>query len=227
MRKQGTVIRWDEVKGFGFINSPQSSAQLFFHIRDWRGGTTPTAKLLVSFEEIHVGGKGPRAMDVRPEDGQSSALKPQQHKAPRQAAQTASPPHRSQASRRASPSRQETPALPTLTLMLVWTGLLVAGVALGRLNWLFLPAAFILNLVTFYVYWRDKYAATKGAWRTKEDTLHLFGLLGGWPGAWFAHQILRHKSVKQAFRHVYWTTAILNVVALGAWVLLPWLPLPQ
>ena len=115
--------------------------------------------------------------------------------------------------------------MPAFTLMLIWVGLLIAGVALGRLSWIFLPAALVLNLVTFFVYWQDKFAATKGAWRTAEDTLHLFGLLGGWPGAWFAHQILRHKSAKQAFRHVYWTTAILNVIALGGWVLLPWLPL--
>ncbi|MGM9426419.1 DUF1294 domain-containing protein [Hydrogenophaga sp. MI9] len=129
--------------------------------------------------------------------------------------------------RRAQAARTKAPAWPAFTLMLVWAGLLIAGVALGRLGWLFLPAALLLNLVTFFVYWRDKFAATKGAWRTPEDTLHLFGLLGGWPGAWFAHQILRHKSAKQAFRNVYWMTAILNVIALGAWVLLPWLPLPH
>lgn len=110
--------------------------------------------------------------------------------------------------------------------MLVWAGVLVAGVVLGRLSWLLLPAALVLNLLTFYVYWQDKFAATQGTWRTKEDNLHLFGLLGGWPGAWFAHQILRHKSAKQSFRSRYWTTAIVNVVAVGVWVVLPWLPLP-
>jgi uncharacterized membrane protein YsdA (DUF1294 family)/cold shock CspA family protein len=227
MRKQGTVTRWDEVKGFGFIHNPQAGNQLFFHIRDWRGSATPSARLQVSFEEIHVGGKGPRAMDVRPESDRPAAPAPSNHKVTPQAVHTAGPPHRGQAPRRARPSRQDTPALPALALMLVWTGLLLAGVALGRMGWLILPAAFILNLVTFYAYWRDKFAATQGAWRTKEDTLHLFGLLGGWPGAWFAHQILRHKSVKQAFRNVYWTTAIVNVIALGAWVLLPWLPLTR
>lgn len=109
--------------------------------------------------------------------------------------------------------------------MLLWLGFLVGGVVLGRLNWSILPVAMLLNLATFYLYWQDKFAASKGRWRTAEDTLHLFGLLGGWPGAWFAHQILRHKSAKQAFRNVYWTTAVVNVIVLGAWVTLPWLPM--
>lgn len=227
MRKQGTIIRWDDTKGFGFIESPQSSAQLFVHIRDWRGGSKPEANLRVSFEEIHVGGKGPRAMDVRPES-ERTATPPQSQRAHSQTA-THAPrrPQGSHSQRRHSSPQQATSALPAFIWMLIWLGLLIAGVALGRLGWLFLPAALVLNLVTFFVYWKDKFAATKGAWRTAEDTLHLFGLLGGWPGAWFAHQILRHKSAKQAFRNVYWMTAILNVTALGAWVLLPWLPLPR
>lgn len=227
MRKQGTIIRWDDTKGFGFIESPQSSAQLFVHIRDWRGGSKPETNLRVSFEEIHVGGKGPRAMDVRPASERTATPTQSQRATSRTATHAPRRPQGSHSQRRHSSPQQATPPLPAFALMLVWLGLLIVGVALGRLGWLFLPAALVLNLVTFFIYWQDKFAATKGAWRTAEDTLHLFGLLGGWPGAWFAHQILRHKSSKQAFRNVYWMTAILNVTALGAWVLLPWLPLPH
>jgi uncharacterized membrane protein YsdA (DUF1294 family) len=39
-----------------------------------------------------------------------------------------------------------------------------------------------------------------GKWRIKEDTLHVWSLAGGWPGAWFAQQVLRHKSRKESFR---------------------------
>ena len=49
MKKQGAVVRWDDAKGFGFIHSPSSSAQLFFHIRDWRGSAAPTPNQRVSF----------------------------------------------------------------------------------------------------------------------------------------------------------------------------------
>ncbi|WP_342352801.1 DUF1294 domain-containing protein [Psychrosphaera saromensis] len=57
----------------------------------------------------------------------------------------------------------------------------------------------------------DKSAAKKGRWRTKESTLHLLSLAGGWPGAYFAQNILRHKLRKKPFKVVYWITVLLNV----------------
>lgn len=35
MQKQGTVIRWDATRAFGFIRSPDTSADVFFHVRDY------------------------------------------------------------------------------------------------------------------------------------------------------------------------------------------------
>ena len=46
----------------------------------------------------------------------------------------------------------------------------------------------------------------------------LLALLGGWPGAWAAHQVLRHKSRKVAFRAMYWATVVLHCAALGGWL---------
>jgi cold shock CspA family protein len=66
MRKQGTVVRWNGTRAFGFIKSDQTPADIFFHLRDFSGALVPTEGLQVGFEEIHVGGKGPRAMHVRP-----------------------------------------------------------------------------------------------------------------------------------------------------------------
>jgi uncharacterized membrane protein YsdA (DUF1294 family) len=84
--------------------------------------------------------------------------------------------------------------------------------------WWVLPASVLLNLATFFVYWQDKNAAQTGRWRTKEETLHLWGLAGGWGGAWFAQQVLRHKSVKASFRAAYWLTVMVHCGAvLGAW----------
>lgn len=58
MRKQGTVFRWDPAKGFGFIRSPDTDQDIFFHVRDYRGHAAPGEGEPVWFEEIHVGGKG-------------------------------------------------------------------------------------------------------------------------------------------------------------------------
>lgn len=66
MQKHGTVIRWDAARAFGFIRSPGTAADVFFHLRDYQDSAAPREGLPVIYEEIHVGGKGPRAMAVRP-----------------------------------------------------------------------------------------------------------------------------------------------------------------
>lgn len=206
MKKQGTIVRWDAARGFGFIRSASVSADVFLHVRECRG-FTPQQGLLVSFEEIHVGGKGARAMAVQAA-GAAATRTAARHAAPRTDRRSA---------RRAAPS-PAAPAAPALLLMLAWAALIGWGICIGRLPLLAVGAALLLNLLTFFVYWLDKYAAQKGRWRTAENTLHLFGLLGGWPGAWFAQQLLRHKSSKASFRAAYWGTVVLHGLVLAAWV---------
>ncbi len=77
-----------------------------------------------------------------------------------------------------------------------------------------------LSAITFLAYAFDKSKAQRGAWRTQESTLHLFALMGGWPGAAIAQQVLRHKSQKKEFRARFWFTVIVNVGVL-LWLLSP------
>jgi uncharacterized membrane protein YsdA (DUF1294 family) len=83
--------------------------------------------------------------------------------------------------------------------------------------WL-LAASLALNLATFFLYAHDKHRAGRGGRRIPENTLHVWSLAGGWPGAWLAQQVLRHKSAKLSFRVVYWGTVALHCSAL-AWAL--------
>lgn len=79
----------------------------------------------------------------------------------------------------------------------------------------------ILSLSTFIAYAIDKTAARRGTRRTRERTLHLMALAGGWPGGFMAQRILRHKSRKESFQLVFWTTVVLHcAVAWLAWRLL-------
>lgn len=71
--------------------------------------------------------------------------------------------------------------------------------------------AALLSVLTFGVYAWDKWAARRGARRVRERTLHLLALLGGWPGAWMAQRLLRHKSSKASFRRVYRVTVALHL----------------
>lgn len=68
----------------------------------------------------------------------------------------------------------------------------------------------VVSLVTFVLYAVDKSAARKGGRRTRESTLHLFSLAGGWPGALIAQHNLRHITRKRSFRVVFWVTVLMN-----------------
>jgi uncharacterized membrane protein YsdA (DUF1294 family)/cold shock CspA family protein len=203
MKKQAIIIRWDAARGFGFMRAPDTSADVFFHVKDWAGGgERPVEGLSVVYEEIHVGGKGPRGMAVRPMALDRAPASPQARNRPRT-------------------GRIDTHPAPVLLLMLAYAALVAWSVGSGRLPLGLVLAALLLSFVTFFAYWRDKSAAQRGAWRTPEQTLHLFGLLGGWPGAWFAHRLLRHKSRKPSFRAIYWGTVTAHCAALLAWLVFP------
>ena len=72
----------------------------------------------------------------------------------------------------------------------------------------------LMSLVTLALYWCDKRAAVSGAWRTSERTLHLFELLGGWPGALVGQRKLHHKSSKASYQVEFWIVVVLNVLGL-------------
>lgn len=71
-----------------------------------------------------------------------------------------------------------------------------------------------MSLLTLATYAFDKWAAIKGWSRVREDTLHAMALLGGWPGAWAAQRLVRHKTRKQPFRSVFWITVLVNMTGL-------------
>lgn len=82
-----------------------------------------------------------------------------------------------------------------------------------------LGAYALVSLVTFISMAADKHAASRGARRTPERTLHLLELLGGWPGSLAAQRLLRHKNRDVRYQIVFW----LVVAAHGAfWVGAAW-----
>lgn len=213
MKRQGRLVRWEADRGFGFIRSPEVSADVFVHLRDFSDRQSkPQVGMELSFEEIHVGGKGPRAVAVQAVSAVASRTAPKH---------TPINSHRRPASRRSNPRRSSTSepsASWGLLFLLAYGVLLGASVWSGRLPMLVLGVIPGLSLLAFFAYAFDKSAAQTGRWRTKESTLHLLALAGGWPGAWAAQRLLRHKSSKQSFLMVYRATVVLHCAAVLAWV---------
>ena len=76
----------------------------------------------------------------------------------------------------------------------------------------------VMSVITFIAYVLDKRAAIKGRPRTPESTLHIFELLGGWPGAFAAQRFVRHKNAKLSFQILYWLIVALHVAAWVTWL---------
>ena len=68
----------------------------------------------------------------------------------------------------------------------------------------------VMSIIAFLAYGLDKRAATGGAWRTAEKRLHLWSLLGGFPGAWAGQRVFRHKNRKRKFMTIFWLTVLLH-----------------
>lgn len=191
MRFEGTLTSWNDERGFGYIESTQGGEPIFVHVSAWpRRGGRPQLKQAVSFE-VEVGPKGKRARNVQ--------LQPMRRAA--------------RPSERARHAQWGTASLFAIPAFLVVYTLLAA---LWRLPLWVAGLYLVLSVATYLVYVADKSAAARGSWRTSERGLHALALAGGWPGALLAQQILRHKSTKQAFRQMFWATALLNVVGLVA-----------
>lgn len=105
------------------------------------------------------------------------------------------------------------PHVMAIAFMLV----VLAAVLMSAIPMPILLGYLVASSTTFGAYALDKVAAERGAWRTSEGTLHLLALAGGWPGAMIAQNSLRHKTRKQPFRTIFWTTVVLNCTAF-AWL---------
>ena len=99
-------------------------------------------------------------------------------------------------------------AFTVVTSLVVVAGLLVLPLmALHRrgldLRW---AGAYglVVSALAYWAYARDKHRAQDGEWRISEAQLHLWELLGGWPGAWIAQRRLRHKCSKGSSQFVFW-----------------------
>ena len=99
---------------------------------------------------------------------------------------------------------------PFYLSILFLTFLILANV-IGDFPQKLLLSYLCFSVITFFAYVVDKSKAKRGAWRIQESTLHFFALIGGWPGAGIAQQLLRHKYKKRKFLIVYWFTVMINI----------------
>lgn len=78
------------------------------------------------------------------------------------------------------------------------------------------------SFIAFILYGIDKRRTIKNQPRVSERTLHLLSLLGGWPGAYLATRLFRHKTLKITFRFVFWLIVALHLAIIAYGVRSGW-----
>lgn len=207
MRKSGTVVRWQESRGFGLIRGSDAPTDVVFRGRDFEG--TPAQGLAVEYDEVVLGGRAVHALAIRVADAAMAAASPQARRA--SAPPVATP---------ARPPRKRRGATPVLLGIVAWFGLFVGATVAGRLAVPVLLALPIYNLFVFFLYWHNRHARSRGATHIPEDALHVLAALGGWPGAWLAQRLLRYQPATAWFDRAFWIAVGVNVVGVLAWLFL-------
>ena len=188
MRLAGRVTEWNDDKSFGFVAPNGGGERAFVHVNEFQRGSR------------------------RPTNGDLiSYLLAKDQRGRLNARQIRHAGERIQVKQ--TPSR-----VPRATIGAAVLALVAALAAMQIVPVLFAGAIVGVSALAYGMYCLDKSAAQASRQRTPESTLHFVSLIGGWPGALIAQQQFRHKTIKQPFQTVFWTTVLFNIV-LVAWLL--------
>jgi uncharacterized membrane protein YsdA (DUF1294 family)/cold shock CspA family protein len=184
MKFQGKVLNWNDDKGFGFVEPNGGGKRAFVHIKAFKARSRrPVNGDVIIYELIRENNRY-KAENIKfARDAKSSNKQGKLRKGN---------------------------FFASAFISLFCLGLLVS-VFTGKLPLIIAGLYIVMSLITFITYAIDKSAAQNGRWRTRESTLHIFALAGGWPGAFFAQTKLRHKSSKEEFKIVFWFTVLMNL----------------
>ncbi len=186
MRSHGKITYWNEEKGYGFITPSSSAKQLFVHIRAFRNHhQLPHINQIVHYSLSTDKQGRPCAVKV------------------------------TRVGEKLPGHSKPTTSLFLILLAVGYIFVVDWSVSAYRTPIQILYLYLAASVITFFVYAKDKRAARRGSWRTKESTLHTLALTGGWPGALIAQQLLRHKSRKKSFQLMFWAMVMLNCAGFG------------
>ena len=201
VRQQGTIKRWQDDKGFGFIEN-EAGESVFFHVSEFKARRRPEVgeQVVFTIGQDSQGREQAKQVQELAFVEQKMAQKNQQI--------------RKRNRRRNAQADFEAGQKKRLFLGVAFYGVLALLAVMHKLNWLVVGWYVLIGIVTFLVYAKDKSAAQNNQWRTPESTLHMLSMAGGWVGAMVAQTYLRHKSKKPEFRLMYYLTVVINMAGL-------------
>lgn len=190
----GRITNWNDEKGYGFIRFGDPHQNVFFHINAFHyRRKRPQSGQSVSFYCNHAA-EGQRQQAIRVVlHGDEAHL----------------------FDNRPADDTQNDFDMPNLLLICLIGLAYLAAVAWFSYK---LAAVYLIaGIVAFVLYRTDKAIARTSRrrdgyiGRVPEKNLHLAALVGGWPGAWLARHLFRHKTSKRSFVAVFWLTVAINI----------------
>jgi uncharacterized membrane protein YsdA (DUF1294 family)/cold shock CspA family protein len=194
MKLKGTLKEWNDDKGFGFISPYTGGADVFAHISAFQNRSR------------------------RPKPGDVVIYHPEKSEDRRLRAVSIS--YSGEIIGKKVPQTSERGLRLAMLLSPAFLIAILLSGFICLIPWELIGLYFAASIIAFFMYWGDKSAARKGRWRTRESSLLLCGLIGGWPGALIAQQLFRHKLSKTEFQISFWGSVAVNCAGLG-WVLTP------
>ncbi|NOT11964.1 MAG: DUF1294 domain-containing protein [Methylococcaceae bacterium] len=200
---EGKIKSWKADKGFGFIQSRDEDKDIFIHIRDLKHSNYQPQQGDEIYYKVVADQEGRiRAYDAFIKGQELSNL--YRKKSFKQKNRASLP--KKHITRRAY-------NLGKLLLLFIACIPFVFSVLLIKEHRNVFPLFIylLMSLATFFVYAIDKTKAHKNETRISEKTLHLFELLGGWPGALITQRVIRHKNKKISFQVIFWIIVIIHI----------------
>ena len=154
----GTIKHWNDEKGYGFITPGNGGNDVFLHIKAFKKRSCRPEIGQIVSYDTTFGDKG-RLQALNVQFMKNESYSPHSKK---------------------------------LTIFSIFAFVYVFGIIMGahfgKLPKVSIPLYLGASIITFLAYGLDKSKAKNGRWRTQESTLHLFSIVGGWPGAILAQK---------------------------------------
>jgi uncharacterized membrane protein YsdA (DUF1294 family)/cold shock CspA family protein len=189
---RGKLTKWNDDRGFGFIQPVDSSQEVFLHIDELKDATRrPQVNDIIYYDVVAEKDGKFRAnnafiLGARQEPASSSRFL---------TIGTTSP-------------------FPIQEMSLLSILPLVASIHFFAMTQNLLPFILypVMSVLTYVIYADDKSRANRGKWRTPEQSLHVCELAGGWLGGFVAQRRLHHKSQKKSYQVKFWTIVIIHQI---------------
>jgi len=209
LRKRGTIHKWNDEKGFGFITPNDSNKTIFVHIKSFTDrNVRPIENQKVTYT-LEKNDKGYAAINVSRTTDNPIRSKTNIHRKLTQKHIT----------KKQTPIKESsTNSVSLITMLFIGIFILFIlhfSVIENKLPPITIMLYLLISILTYFTYKIDKNKAINNEYRISEKSLLLLSLFGGWAGALIAQQKFRHKNKKLSFQIPFWLVIFVNIIWLS------------